>query len=106
MISYRFQTTWLDLGVDSIRIVSRIVVSRIKIKRRRFWIQTTICETLWRALTANDENIGNHGYIGNLILRIYRIYRRNIDGYFGKKILIGKKLIKTHKNVKKNLITI
>ena len=52
MISYRFQTTWLDLGVDSIRIVSRIVVSRIKIKRRRFWIQTTIYETLWRALTA------------------------------------------------------
>ena len=52
-----------------------------------------------------DENIGNHGYIGNLILRIYRIYRRNIDGYFGKKNLIGKKLIKTHKNVKKNLIT-
>ena len=57
-------------------------------------------------LKNNDENIGNHGYIGNLILRIYRIYRRNIDGYFGKKILIGKKLIKTHKNVKKNLITI
>ena len=52
-------------------------------------------------LKNNDENIGNHGYIGNLILRIYRIYRRNIDGYFGKKILIGKKLIKTHKNVKK-----
>ena len=54
-------------------------------------------------LARKDENIGNHGYIGNLILRIYR---RNIDGYFGKKILIGKKLIKTHKNVKKNLITI
>ena len=29
-----------------------------------------------------DENIGNYGYIGNLILRIYR---RNIDEYFGKK---------------------
>ena len=52
-------------------------------------------------LQGNDENIGNHGYIGNLILRIYWIYWRNIDGYFGKKILIGKKLIKTHKNVKK-----
>ena len=35
-------------------------------------------------LTPNDENIGNYRYIGNLILRIYRIYRRNIDGYFGK----------------------
>ena len=23
-----------------------------------------------------DENIGNHGYIGNSILKIYRIYRR------------------------------
>ena len=53
-------------------------------------------------LQGNDENIGNHGYIGNLILRIYR---RNIDEYFGKKILIGKKLIKTHKNITKNLIT-
>ena len=53
-------------------------------------------------LQGNDENIGNHGYIGNLILRIYR---RNIDEYFGKKNLIGKKLIKTHKNITKNLIT-
>ena len=29
-----------------------------------------------------DENIGNHGYIGTSILRIYRIYRRYI-GYIG-----------------------
>ena len=29
-----------------------------------------------------EENIGNHGYIGTSILRIYRRY---IDGYFGKK---------------------
>ena len=29
-----------------------------------------------------DENIGNHGYIDNLILQIYRI---NIDRYFEKK---------------------
>ena len=29
-----------------------------------------------------DENIGNHGYIGTSILRIYRRY---IGGYFGKK---------------------
>ena len=35
-------------------------------------------------ITINDENIGNHGYIGNLILWIYRIYQRNIDGYFEK----------------------
>ena len=28
-----------------------------------------------------DENIGNHGYIGTLILRIYRRY---INGYFDK----------------------
>ena len=57
--------------------------------------------SLHKLLTPKDENIGNYGYIGNLILRIYWIYRRNMDGYFGKKILIGKKLIKTHKNVKK-----
>ena len=30
-----------------------------------------------------DENIGNHRYIINLILRIYW---RNINKYFGKKI--------------------
>ena len=61
---------------------------------------------MWGYLVlVKDENIGNYGYIGNLILRIYQIYRRNIDGYFGKKILIGKKLIEAHKNVKKNLIT-
>ena len=29
-----------------------------------------------------DENIGFDGYIGNWILRIYRIYRRYIGGYF------------------------
>ena len=28
-----------------------------------------------------DENIGNHGYIDDLILQIYR---KNIDGYFEK----------------------
>ena len=33
-------------------------------------------------LITNDENIGNHGYIGTSILRIYRIYRRYI-GYIG-----------------------
>ena len=33
----------------------------------------------------NDENIGNHEYIGTSILRIYRIYQRYIGGYFGKK---------------------
>ena len=32
-----------------------------------------------------EENIGNHGYIGTSILRIYRIYWRYIDGYSGKK---------------------
>ena len=31
---------------------------------------------------AKDENIGFDGYIGTWILRIYRIYRRYIDGYF------------------------
>ena len=50
-----------------------------------------------------DKNIGNHGYIGNLILRIYRISEK-YQRIFWKKILISKKLIKTHKNVKKNLI--
>ena len=29
-------------------------------------------------LPTKDENIGNHGYIGISILRIYRIYRRYI----------------------------
>ena len=29
-----------------------------------------------------DENIGFDGYIGDWILRIYRIYRRYIGGYF------------------------
>ena len=32
-----------------------------------------------------EENIGNHRYIGTSILRIYRIYRRYIGGYSGKK---------------------
>ena len=44
-----------------------------------------------------DENIGNHGYIGTSILRIYRRY---IGGYFGKKYW-SLKLLKTHENVKK-----
>ena len=35
-----------------------------------------------RDIIGKDENIGNHGYIGTSILRIYRRY---IDGYFGKK---------------------
>ena len=32
-----------------------------------------------------EENIDNHGYISTSILRIYRIYRRYIGGYSGKK---------------------
>ena len=36
-------------------------------------------------IVIKDENIGNHGYIGTSILRIYRIYRRYIGGYSGKK---------------------
>ena len=32
-----------------------------------------------------DKNIGNYGYIGTSILRIYRIYQRYIDGYSEKK---------------------
>ena len=44
--------------------------------------------------TTIDENIGNYGYISTLILRIYwRI--------FLEKISVGKKLIKTHENVRK-----
>ena len=57
----------------------------------------------------NDENIDNHGYIGTSILQIYRIYRRYIGGYFGKKykrifwkkISINLKLIKIYKNIRK-----
>ena len=33
-------------------------------------------------LVGNDENIGNYGYIGTSILRIYQRY---IGGYFEKK---------------------
>ena len=33
-------------------------------------------------VSIKDENIGFDGYIGNWILRIYRIYRRYIGGYF------------------------
>ena len=38
-------------------------------------------------------SIGNHGYIGTSILRIYRKYRRNIDEYFFTNIG-GEKIIK------------
>ena len=34
------------------------------------------------AIAIKDENIGFDGYISNWILRIYRIYRRYIGGYF------------------------
>ena len=46
-----------------------------------------------------DENIDNNKHIGTLILRIYQRY---ISKYFGKKTLVGLKLIKTHGNVKKS----
>ena len=48
-----------------------------------------------------NENIGNHVYIDNLILQIYWIYWRNINGYFEEKKSICQKLIKTHGYVKK-----
>ena len=47
-----------------------------------------------KLITTNDENIGNHGYIGTSILQIYR-------RIFWKKISIGLKLLKTHENVRK-----
>ena len=43
---------------------------------------------------SKDENIGNHGYIGTSILRIYR-------QIFWKKISVSLKLLKTHENVRK-----
>ena len=49
-------------------------------------------------IITKDENIGNHGYIGNSILRIYRRY---IGGYSEKKISIDLKLLKTHGNARK-----
>ena len=59
-----------------------------------------------------DENIGNHRYIGTLILRIYRIYRKYI-GYIGDisvDILeknIGKlEIVKNSWKCKKNFIII
>ena len=52
-----------------------------------------------------EENIGNHGYIGTSILRIYRIYQRYIGGYFGKKI--GRlKIVKNSWKCKENFIII
>ena len=47
---------------------------------------------------SKDENIGNHGYIGTSILRIYRRYILRI---FWKKISVSLKLLKTHENVRK-----
>ena len=54
-----------------------------------------LCPILYKS---NDENIGNHGYIGTSILRIYRKY---VDGYFRKKISVDLKLLKTHGNTRK-----
>ena len=34
------------------------------------------------SVASKDKNIGFDGYIGTWILRIYRIYRRYIGGYF------------------------
>ena len=50
--------------------------------------------------THKDENIGNHGYIGNLILWIYRIYR----WIFWKKKFNMLKLDQNSWKCKKNLI--
>ena len=36
-------------------------------------------------LVIKDENIGNYGYIGTSILRIYQIYQKYIGGYSGKR---------------------
>ena len=52
-------------------------------------------------VVSKDKNIGNHGYIGSSILRIYRIYQRYINEYFDT-ILIDLKLIKTYENVKQS----
>ena len=55
--------------------------------RGREWMMTPYNELLSDSFESiNDENINNHGYIDNLILRIYRIYWRNIGGYFEKEI--------------------
>ena len=48
----------------------------------------------------NDENIGNHGYIGTSILG-YIGYIGDISSIFWKKILVGLKLLKTHGNTRK-----
>ena len=45
-------------------------------------------------VVGKDENIGNHGYIGTLILQIYR-------RIFWKKISVSLKLLKIHENVRK-----
>ena len=50
-----------------------------------------------------EENIGNHGYIGTSILRIYRRY---IGGYSGKKKIDRLKIVKDSWKCKKNLIII
>ena len=59
-------------------------------------------EFAYKNLVCINENIDNYGYIGILILRIYWIYRRYIDRYFGKKNLGSLKLLKTYENNEKN----
>ena len=57
----------------------------------------------------NDENIGNYGYIGTSILRIYRYFDfTNIENIekismnIFSQISVGRKLFKIHRNVWKN----
>ena len=53
--------------------------------------------------TTNDENIGNHVFIGISILQIYRRYIGYIGQIFWKKISVSLKLLKTHENIRKIL---
>ena len=47
---------------------------RKKNKKQKKWV-----------VVSKDKNIDNHGYIGNSILQIYRIYQRYINEYFDTK---------------------
>ena len=82
-------------------IISIAIIICIAVMRVYTWPHSPAWSTECKS---NDENIGNHEYIGTSILRIYRryiwIYRRYIGGYFGKKYWCLK-LLKTHENVKK-----
>ena len=96
LVRYFFSTCFIDPVCMLWFIFFSINLIFIGGKKVSDQCQLPIILELWFNMTI-DENIGNYGYISISILWIYRRY---IDGYFGKKkIQYTKKLIKTHKNI-------